>query len=135
MSSSAGPSPAPARRYSAVLLAAGPSTRMGERNKLLLPYRGSTFIQRMVEVLLASRLDEVVVVLGHAAGRVRPLLEGAAHARPLVVVEHPDYGEGMGSSRIRCFVVEVANRYGVTTSNVRLLLKKRGSPSNSNSYA
>ena len=79
---------------SAVLLAAGQSTRMGAENKLLLPFRGHTVVEHMVGVLLASRLDEVVVVLGHEAERVRPLLEG----RPVRLVENAEYREGMGSS-------------------------------------
>lgn len=78
----------------AVLLAAGQSTRMGAENKLLLPFRGHTVVEHMVGVLLASRLDEVVVVLGHEAERVRPLLEG----RPVRLVENAEYREGMGSS-------------------------------------
>ena len=81
-------------RVSAVLLAAGLSSRMGGTNKLLLPFRGRTFIEHMVGVLLASRLAEVVVVLGHEAGRVRPHLAG----RPITLVEHPHFAEGMGSS-------------------------------------
>jgi molybdenum cofactor cytidylyltransferase len=79
---------------SAVLLAAGQSTRMGAENKLLLPFRGHTVVEHMVGVLLASRLDEVVVVLGHEAERVRPLLAG----RPVRLVENAEYREGMGSS-------------------------------------
>ncbi|HKJ00166.1 MAG TPA: nucleotidyltransferase family protein [bacterium] len=79
---------------SAILLAAGQSTRMGEANKLLLPFRGRSVIENMVDVLLASRLDEVVVVLGHQADQVRPRLEG----RPVRIVENPDFREGMGSS-------------------------------------
>ena len=81
-------------RVSAVLLAAGSSSRMGGTNKLLLPYRGRTLIEHMADVLLASRLAEVVVVLGHEAEKVRTRLEG----RALTVMEHPHYAEGMGSS-------------------------------------
>ncbi len=91
-------SPRPAPRVSAVLLAAGLSTRMGGRNKLLLPFGGTTLIEHSVDVLLASRLDELVVVLGHEAGRVRPRLAEGGRARPFTVVEHPGYAEGMGSS-------------------------------------
>lgn len=79
---------------SAVLLAAGMSTRMGGPNKLLLPFRDRTVIENMVRVLLDSDLDEVVVVLGHQAEQVRPLLEGTG----VRIVDNPDYAEGMGSS-------------------------------------
>ncbi|MCH9044595.1 MAG: nucleotidyltransferase family protein [SAR324 cluster bacterium] len=81
-------------RVSAVLLAAGSSSRMGGTNKLLLPYGGRTLIEHMADVLLASRLAEVVVVLGHEAEKVRTRLKG----RALTLVEHPHYAEGMGSS-------------------------------------
>lgn len=81
-------------RISAVLLAAGLSARMGECNKLLLQFQGRTLIEHMAEVLLASRLAEVVVVLGHEAEALRPYLAG----RALTLVEHPHFAEGMGSS-------------------------------------
>ena len=49
---------------SAVILAAGRSTRMG-RLKQLLPYREHTVIEQVILVLLASPVDEALVVTGH----------------------------------------------------------------------
>jgi len=83
----------------AIVLAAGQSTRMGGRNKLLLPYRGKTLIENMVDVVAASRAAQVVVVLGHEAGRVRPLLNGrCGNGGRVTTVENPSYEEGMATS-------------------------------------
>lgn len=79
---------------SAIILAAGQSVRMGDDNKLLLPFRDSTIIENTVDQVTGSNVGETIVVLGHEAERVRPLLEG----KPVTVVENSDYREGMGSS-------------------------------------
>jgi molybdenum cofactor cytidylyltransferase len=50
----------------AVLLAAGESTRMGQL-KALLPWQGKTLLQHQVDTLIEARCREVVVVLGHRA--------------------------------------------------------------------
>jgi molybdenum cofactor cytidylyltransferase len=60
-------------RIAGIVLAAGKSTRMGCL-KQLLPLRGSTILQCVVNAALESTLDQVVVVLGHQARLIRPLL-------------------------------------------------------------
>jgi CTP:molybdopterin cytidylyltransferase MocA/xanthine/CO dehydrogenase XdhC/CoxF family maturation factor len=62
-------------RFSAVVLAAGLSRRMGARNKLLLPMRGQPMIRRVLDNVLAAGFVEVVAVLGHQADEVRSALE------------------------------------------------------------
>lgn len=62
-------------RVSAILTAAGESTRMGAP-KPLLPWRGATLVEHQVACLLDGGCDEVVVVLGHAADEVAPLVRG-----------------------------------------------------------
>ncbi len=57
-----------------IVLAAGLSTRFG-RNKLLEKIDGSTMIERVVKSAVSSRADEVVVVLGHEAQRVKEALK------------------------------------------------------------
>ena len=79
---------------SAVVLAAGLSSRMGQQNKLLLPFRDTTIIGNMVDVVLRSRVGETLVIVGHESDRVR----AALGQRPVRVVENPDYAQGMGSS-------------------------------------
>ncbi len=78
---------------SAILLAAGESKRMGQP-KLLLPFGNRTILEQTVDNLLNSRLDEVIVVVGHKAQELTLKLTN----RPVKVVLNPVYHEGMGSS-------------------------------------
>lgn len=50
---------------SGILLAAGSSVRMGEGNKLLLPYEGAPLFLKALKALEQSKVDELLVVLGH----------------------------------------------------------------------
>ena len=59
----------------AILLAAGESSRMG-RLKALLPWRGQPLLRHQVSALRDGGADRVVVVLGHRASELSPLLEG-----------------------------------------------------------
>jgi CTP:molybdopterin cytidylyltransferase MocA len=77
----------------ALLLAAGESTRMG-RLKALLPWRGTTLLEYALAELGSARVDAVVVVLGHAADELRPLVERAG-ARAVL---NPRYREGRATS-------------------------------------
>ncbi len=74
---------------SAVVLAAGLSTRMG-RLKQLLPYGEHTVIEQVVSVLLASPVDEVLVVTGHE----RAAVESALARWSVRTVFNPHYAEG-----------------------------------------
>ena len=58
---------------SAVVLAAGSSTRMG-RPKLLLPLAGKPVVQHAVDTALGSSVGEVVIVLGPDPDAVRDAL-------------------------------------------------------------
>lgn len=84
------------KSVTAIVLAAGESTRMG-RPKQLLPFGGVTMLERVVENILEAGLDEVIVVLGHRAGEIAPRLAG----KPVAIVTNPDYRQGMGTS-LRC---------------------------------
>lgn len=79
---------------SAVLLAAGESRRMGPVNKLLLPIGGVPLLRRSVLTLLASELQEVVVVLGHEGDRAHALIRDLG----VTVVYNDKYAEGQMSS-------------------------------------
>lgn len=63
------------------------------RPKPLLPWRGITLIQYQVRELRAAGVSDVVVVLGHAADEVRPLVPAGAR-----VVVNESYREGRASS-------------------------------------
>ena len=77
----------------AIVPAAGMSTRMG-RNKLLLAFKGKPLIAQAVDTLLQSEVDEIVVVIGHEADKVKAKLQG----RQVTIVENPSYGQGMSTS-------------------------------------
>jgi molybdenum cofactor cytidylyltransferase len=59
-----------ALRFSAIVLAAGQSRRMGGRNKLLLQLGGETVVRRSVRTVLAAGVQETVVVTGHQGREV-----------------------------------------------------------------
>jgi molybdenum cofactor cytidylyltransferase len=55
---------------SLIVLAAGKSTRM-KKNKLLLKINGDTLIEHVVKAAKGSSVDEVVVVLGYEATKIK----------------------------------------------------------------
>jgi molybdenum cofactor cytidylyltransferase len=71
------------------------------RDKALLKYRNSTFLNHILEVFL-ERLDPVVVVLGHNENIIRASIRtdliSGANAKKVKVVVNPQYSEGMLSS-------------------------------------
>jgi molybdenum cofactor cytidylyltransferase len=77
----------------AIVLAAGASTRMGT-HKLLLPLGGETVVRRTVREVCAAGFDDVLVVLGRDSEGVRAALEGL-QCRYAV---NADYETGLGSS-------------------------------------
>ena len=77
----------------AIVLAAGESRRMGTP-KQLLPFGGKTLLQTVVDRLLRSRADGVLVVLGCRADEVWTSLAD----RPIRFVLNPVYAQGMLSS-------------------------------------
>ena len=74
-----------------LLLAAGAGRRMG-RPKALVELDGEPLVRRGVRLLDDGGCDPVVVVVGAASERVRPLCDGAQ------VVEASDWATGMGAS-------------------------------------
>ncbi|MFE2555857.1 NTP transferase domain-containing protein [Streptomyces sp. NPDC059352] len=77
-----------------LLLAAGGGRRLGGRPKALLPHRGRPLVENAVRVLREGGCEVVHVVLGAAAGTVRE----RAELPGCVLVENPEWAEGMGSS-------------------------------------
>ena len=76
-----------------IILAAGPSRRMGVP-KQLLRHRGRTLIRHAVEAALGSICRPIVVVLGASAGEIRPELEGL----PARIAENPHWPDGLSTS-------------------------------------
>ena len=80
----------------AIILAAGVSRRFAPKNKLFLSCGRETILGTSVRNTLNSRVNGIVVVVGHQADRVEELLK--KYSCPAVL--NPDYREGMGSSVI-----------------------------------
>lgn len=78
---------------SAILLAAGRSSRMGTA-KGLLPWRGTTLFEYQIIQLLRSRVSDVVVVLGHEPERYKRL----ASDYDVKVVVNESFEQGKTSS-------------------------------------
>ncbi|MCF3132988.1 nucleotidyltransferase family protein [Streptomyces olivochromogenes] len=77
-----------------LLLAAGGGRRLGGRPKALLEHRGRPLVEHAVGVLRAAGCDRIHVVLGAAADAVRE----RAELPGCVLVDNPDWAQGMGSS-------------------------------------
>jgi molybdenum cofactor cytidylyltransferase len=78
---------------SAVVLAAGASTRMGTQ-KLLLPFDGETLLRRAVRQVRAAGFDDVLVVLGSEHEATLAALDGL----PVRHAINMQFASGMGSS-------------------------------------
>ncbi len=88
------PAPARAPRIAAVVLAAGTSSRMGGRNKLLHEIGGAPMIRPSVEAVLASAARPVIVVTGRDETEIR----GALIGLDVAFVHNPDFAAGMAGS-------------------------------------
>ena len=78
----------------AIVLAAGRSTRMGDKPKLLLPFGGSTVLGCVLDSVSAAPVDGTFVVLG----AWREKIELLVRAYTVTIVVNPDYDRGMLSS-------------------------------------
>lgn len=77
----------------AILLAAGTSSRLGTPKQLLL-HNGQPLLTVVVQNLLQSSVDQVVVVLGYRSAEMMRVLEGY----PVIKVMNNDYRSGQSSS-------------------------------------
>ncbi|MFJ3582713.1 NTP transferase domain-containing protein [Streptomyces sp. NPDC090127] len=77
-----------------LLLAAGGGRRLGGRPKALLTHRGRPLVEHAVRVLREGGCEVVHVVLGASAELVRE----RAELPGCVLVDNPEWAQGMGSS-------------------------------------
>ncbi|MCY3737969.1 MAG: nucleotidyltransferase family protein [Gemmatimonadaceae bacterium] len=109
-----------------VLLAAGRSRRMG-RPKQLLPIDGITMIEAVI-TRVRPHVDHLVVVIGHAAEEVAPLLR--PHGVRVAVNEEVDRGMlgsvkcGLRAAGTRCrgYLFCLGDQPGLTDSVVQAVL-------------
>ena len=84
----------PAPKIAIIVLAAGRSTRMGARNKLLEDLKGEPIVTHVARQALASKADKVIAVTGFEAN----LVEAALADHDLTIVANADYAEGLSTS-------------------------------------
>jgi molybdenum cofactor cytidylyltransferase len=60
----------------AIVLAAGTSSRYGAENKLLQPFDGGSVVRTVVQCMREGGLAHVIVVTGHQAAEIRAALAG-----------------------------------------------------------
>lgn len=77
----------------AIILAAGESRRMGQM-KQLLPWGATTILGNVIENVRASRVDEVILVVGYRAEEVLAAISYSG----IKVKINPLYQQGMSSS-------------------------------------
>jgi molybdenum cofactor cytidylyltransferase len=87
----------------AIILAAGESKRMG-KPKLLLPFGEGTMIETVVNNVVQSKVDEVLVVLGSGAEKLAEKISSSflekilSKKRHMKTTVNPNYRQGMLSS-------------------------------------
>ena len=80
---------------SAILLTAGQSKRMDGENKLEKKIQGIPLIKHSVKNILASFIDELIIVLGHQKEIIEKLID---KNEKIKFVFNKDYESGMASS-------------------------------------
>lgn len=78
----------------AIILAAGQSSRMGDRNKLLLPWGSQTMLEHVTQVVCGSLAYQTLVVTGHEQDAVARILGD----QNLSLVYNPNWTSGKLSS-------------------------------------
>ncbi|MFY0614786.1 MAG: molybdopterin-binding/glycosyltransferase family 2 protein [Hyphomicrobiaceae bacterium] len=81
-------------RITALVLAAGRSTRMGANNKLIEPVAGKPMVRHVVEAALASDAAHVRVVTGNKPVEVQHALDGLE----VTYTHNPDFADGLSTS-------------------------------------
>ena len=76
---------------SAIVMAAGLSSRMGEQNKLLLPFKNKSIIETTIANIIGAGMEEIIIVLGDEADKIK----NAIIDLPVKTIYNPDYKNGL----------------------------------------
>ena len=80
---------------SAILLAAGQSKRMDGDNKLIKKYNKKYLINHILDTLIKSKVNKIIVVLGFQSSKVRKII---VKNKKINFVYNKNYKSGMASS-------------------------------------
>lgn len=83
-----------AKNIAAIILAAGQSTRMGQDNKLLLPYQDTTVLSHVARQVDQGELAKIYVVTGYQQEKIEQELSG----HDVTFIHNDLYDEGMSTS-------------------------------------
>ena len=107
----------------AIILAAGSSSRMGGgRHKLLLPLHDRPVLAHVIDAILASQARPLVIVLGHQAEEVRTTIFTGKIPQEIIVVENPDFLQGMSTSMHLGVQVLISNDYTKNVDSALIVL-------------
>ena len=93
--------------FSAIILAAGESRRMG-RPKLLLPWGRTTVLGQVVSTFAAAGLKDIIVVTGGAQELITNLVSDLAKSYPVRAVYNPKYASGGMLSSIQTGLTSIS---------------------------
>jgi molybdenum cofactor cytidylyltransferase len=82
------------KNIAAIVLAAGQSSRMEGKNKLLEDFKGKPLVRHAAEAALGSKASPAIVVTGKDTDAIRKALAGL----DVRFVNNPDFAEGLSSS-------------------------------------
>ena len=114
---------------SALVIAAGESKRMGQ-TKQLLPWQGKVLLQHVLDNILGSEVDEVILVLGCEAERILEKVD----TPKVKVVLNPDYRKGMITSiqrglnalqkEVEAFFIVLGDQPGISSPIYNRLIRE-----------
>ncbi len=81
-------------KIAGLILAAGGSSRMGDENKLMMPFQGKPMLNHVVNASLNSNLTQTFVVVGHQSSEIKNLVQ----SDNIQCVENEQWETGMASS-------------------------------------
>lgn len=107
-----------------LILAAGLSTRMGEF-KPLMPLRGKALIENTIDSVFSSGASQVVVVTGHRADELEPLLAEKYGSR-VILTRNPDYAttDMLHSIRTGCRVMPECGAFFLLPGDMPLVQER-----------
>ena len=80
---------------SAILLAAGQSKRLRYENKLIKNYKGKHLINHILKSLIKSKVNKIIVVLGHESRKIKKIV---LKNKKIIFVVNSSYKKGISSS-------------------------------------
>src|SRR5690349_21645261 len=111
----------------AIVLAAGSSQRMGNVNKLLLPYKDKRIIETTLENIIAAKMNKVIVVTGYEAEKIKTAIQHL----PVDIIHNDDFLKGMTTTIQRGiehakeggYMICLADMFMITSNEYALLIK------------